>query len=98
LNTRSLTGYATSTSLYELKQAPQVWYSRFTAYLHTLGFIEAMSDTFLFAFRYGADTIYLLFYVDDIVLTASSTTLLQHIISALKREFVMKDLNLLHHF
>jgi hypothetical protein len=52
----------------------------------------------LFIFRRSTYTIYLLLYVDDIVLTVSSTTLLQHTISALKREFVMKDLIPLHHF
>jgi hypothetical protein len=39
-----------------------------------------------------------LLYIDDIVLVASSTTLIQHTISALKREFAMKDLRPLHHF
>jgi hypothetical protein len=42
--------------------------------------------------------VYLLLYVDDIVLTASSTALLQHTISALKREFAIMDLDPLHHF
>jgi hypothetical protein len=37
-----------------------------------------------------------LLYIDDIVLTASSATLLQQTISALKREFTMKDLRPLH--
>jgi hypothetical protein len=45
-------------------------------YLLTLGFVDAKSNTSLFVFRRGADTVYLLFYVDDIVLTASSTMLL----------------------
>jgi hypothetical protein len=63
-----------------------------------LGFVEAKSNTSLFIFWHGADTVYLLLYVDDIVLIASSATLLQQTISALKREFVMKDLGPLHHF
>jgi hypothetical protein len=41
--------------------------------------------------------VYLLLYF-DIVLTVSSMELLHHIISALQREFAMKDLMLLHHF
>jgi len=41
---------------------------------------------------------YLLLYVDDIVLTASSTHLLRKVILALQREFAMKDLGELHHF
>jgi hypothetical protein len=85
-------------SLYGLKQAPPAWYSRFASYLTTLGFIEAKSDTSLFIFRHGSDTVYLLLYVDDIILTVSSTELLRRTISALHREFAMKDLGPLHHF
>jgi hypothetical protein len=58
-------------SLYGLKQAPQVWYNRFATYLLSLGFV-----TSLFIFHRGSETIFLLLYVDDIVLTASSTELL----------------------
>jgi hypothetical protein len=85
-------------SLYGLKQAPQAWYSRFATYLTTLEFIEAKSDTSLFIFHRGSDTIYLLLYVDDIILTSSSMELLRCTISALQREFTMKDLGPLHHF
>jgi hypothetical protein len=67
-------------SLYGLKQAPRAWYSQFASYLTTLGFIEAKSDTSLFIFRRGSDTVYLLLYVDDIILTASSTELLRRTI------------------
>jgi hypothetical protein len=63
-------------SLYELKQAPQAWYSWFTTYITSLGFVEAKSDTSLFVFRCSTDTVYLLLYVDGIVLTASSASLL----------------------
>jgi hypothetical protein len=69
-------------SLYGLKQAPRVWYSRFASYLTTMGFTEAKSDTSLLIFHCGSDTVYLLLYVDDIILTASSTKLLHHTISA----------------
>lgn len=37
-------------------------------------------------------------YVDDIVLIASSTSLLRCTIAALQKEFSMKDLGELHHF
>ncbi|WVZ70814.1 hypothetical protein U9M48_019451 [Paspalum notatum var. saurae] len=84
-------------SLYGLKQAPRAWYSRFASNLMSLGFQEAKSDTSLFVFHCGADTIYLL-YVDDIVLTASSLQLLRRTIDALQQEFSMKDLGELHHF
>ena len=41
---------------------------------------------------------FLLPYVDDIVLTTSSTSFLQHIILALRWEFSMIDMGPLHHF
>jgi hypothetical protein len=41
---------------------------------------------------------YLLLYVDGIVLIASSSALLHWIITALQHEFAMKDLGPLHHF
>ncbi|WVZ62858.1 hypothetical protein U9M48_012552, partial [Paspalum notatum var. saurae] len=85
-------------SLYRLKQAPRAWYSRFATFLVTLGFTEAKSDTSMFVYRRGDETAYLLLYVDDIVLTASSQHLLQRIITSLQREFAMKDLGVLHHF
>ncbi|GJT97468.1 ribonuclease H-like domain-containing protein [Tanacetum coccineum] len=46
----------------------------------------------------GADTAYLLLYVDDIVLTSSSERLLQQIISSLHQEFAMTDLGSLNYF
>jgi hypothetical protein len=84
-------------SLYGLKQAPCAWYSRFASFLLSLGFAEAKSDTSLFVFRHGSDTVYLLLYVDGIILIASSTEL-RRTISALQREFAMKDLGPLHYF
>ncbi|XP_071740452.1 uncharacterized mitochondrial protein AtMg00810-like [Rutidosis leptorrhynchoides] len=47
---------------------------------------------------HGSDTAYLLLYVDDIVLTASSTGLLQRIITSLHNEFSMTDLGPLNYF
>jgi hypothetical protein len=85
-------------SLYGLKQAPRAWFNRFATYLLSPGFVKAKSDTSLFVFQHGSDTTYLLLYVDDIVLTASSPALLRQIISALQQEFSMKDLGVLHHF
>ena len=54
-------------------------------FLLTLGFTEAKSDTSLFVYRRGDEAAYLLLYVDDIVLTASSQQLLQSVISSLQQ-------------
>lgn len=80
-----------------MKQAPRAWYSRLASHILSLGFVGARSDTSLFVYRHGSETAYLLLYVDDIVLTASSAQLLRRIIDALTAEFSMKDLGRLHH-
>jgi len=85
-------------SLYGLKQAPRAWYQRFATYIRHLGFAPSVSDTSLFVYKDGASTSYLLLYVDDIVLTTSSTDLLLSIIGRLHAEFAMTDLGDLHHF
>jgi histone deacetylase 1/2 len=41
---------------------------------------------------------YLLVYVDDIILIASTTSLLRHVVQQLYREFTIKDLGDLHFF
>nr|GEU70998.1 ribonuclease H-like domain-containing protein [Tanacetum cinerariifolium] len=54
--------------------------------------------TWIFHHRHGTDTAYLLLYVDDIVITASSESLLQQIIRSLHQEFAKTDLGPLNYF
>lgn len=84
--------------LYGLKQAPRAWFTRFATFIHLVGFISSKSNTSLFIYHSGVHTAYLLLYVDDIVVMASSTAFLQHIISTLQAKFSMTDLGSLHHF
>lgn len=85
-------------SLYGLEQAPRAWYQRFATYAHSIDFFSSASDTSLFILRDGPDVCYLLLYVDDIVITASSDALLRHLTSCLHSKFAMMDLGDLHYF
>ncbi|GJY10301.1 ribonuclease H-like domain-containing protein [Tanacetum coccineum] len=85
-------------SLYELKQAPQAWFQRFTSYITRVGFQHSRCDSSLFIYRQGTDTAYLLLFVDDIVLTASFETLLRQFIASLYKEFSMTDLGSFNYF
>nr|GEY93275.1 ribonuclease H-like domain-containing protein [Tanacetum cinerariifolium] len=60
--------------------------------------LQNKTNSSLFIFHKGPDTTYLLLYVDDIILTASSTSLLQRIISSLHAKFAMIDLGPLNYF
>jgi hypothetical protein len=67
-------------------------------YLLQIGFRATGSDASLFIFNHGGATAFLLVYVDDIILTASSNDLLHHIVEQLCSEFAIKDLEALRFF
>ncbi|GJV06871.1 ribonuclease H-like domain-containing protein [Tanacetum coccineum] len=85
-------------SLYGLKQAPRAWFQHFAGYATRAGFYHSRCDSSLFIYRQGSQVAYLLLYVDDIILMASSTALLQQLIDSLHREFDMTDLGALNYF
>ncbi|GKE82236.1 ribonuclease H-like domain-containing protein, partial [Tanacetum coccineum] len=78
--------------------AHRAWFQRFACYALRVGFSSSRCDSSLFIYQNGSEVAYLLIYVDDIVLTASSTNLLRRIISSLYKEFDMTDLGALNYF
>jgi hypothetical protein len=85
-------------SLYSLKQAPRAWYQRFATFITSIGFTCSRTDTSLFVLQCVEGTAFLLLYVNKIVLTASSTQLLDRITASLRSEFAMMDMGSLHYF
>ena len=85
-------------ALYGLKQAPRAWFHRFSSFLLKLGFLSSQADSSLFVYHSLVGTIYLLFYVDDMVITGSNSSMVQTLITWLSKEFSMKDLGDLHYF
>jgi hypothetical protein len=63
-----------------------------------MGFTASRSDSSLFIYQNGKQAAYLLVYVDDIILTASTTTILHHVVDQLRQAFAIKDLGELHFF
>jgi len=64
-------------AIYGLKQAPRQWFDRLKSTLLQFGFIGSKSDSSLFIFHQQMHVVYLLVYVDDIILTGSSPSLIQ---------------------
>jgi histone deacetylase 1/2 len=85
-------------ALYGLKQAPRAWYARLSEKLVSLGFYASKSDTSLFIYMKGSITIYLLVYVDDIIVVSSSSKAVEALLADLKRDFALKDLGELSYF
>lgn len=67
-------------------------------FVTSIGFHNSISDNSLFIYHKGSEMAYLILYVDDISLTASSDSLRCAIMSHLNSEFAMKDLGPLYYF
>lgn len=81
-----------------LKQAPRAWYSRLSGRLQELGFLASKDDTSLFFFNKGSVSIFLLVYVDDIIVASSSLEATTALLKDLEKDFALKDLGDLHYF
>lgn len=85
-------------ALYGLKQAPRAWHARLGSVLRALGFTPSTTDTSLFLLQRPEVTMYLLVYVDDIILISSSAAAADRPVIALRDDFAIKDLGTLHFF
>lgn len=85
-------------ALYGLKQAPRAWYSRLSSQLRHLGFVASKSDRSLFIYNKANTVIFVLIYVDDIIVASSSQSATNALLHDLSSEFALKDLGDLHFF
>jgi histone deacetylase 1/2 len=85
-------------ALYGLKQAPRAWYAWLCGKLERLGFVPSKADTSLFYYSKGGHTLFVLVYVDDIIVASSSQQAIDAILVDLQADFALKDLGNLHFF
>jgi histone deacetylase 1/2 len=85
-------------SLYGLKQAPRAWFAKLSSKLQELDFSPSKADTSLFIYNKSGITIFVLVYVDDIIVTSSSTRAIYALLQDLRKAFALKDLGDLHYF
>lgn len=85
-------------AIYGLKQSPRAWFDKFSSYLVEFGFICNIHDPSLFVYQKEKDVIFLLLYVDDMVITGNNKILLQQLLKSLNKQFRMKDLGTLSYF
>lgn len=87
-----------SKALYGLRQAPRAWFSIFLGFLLQQGFTQSKSDSTLFVKKTASEITLVLMYVDNILITGSSSSFITNLISVLSSKFVMKDLGSLSYF
>ncbi|GKA76472.1 retrovirus-related pol polyprotein from transposon RE1 [Tanacetum coccineum] len=85
-------------AIYGLKQAPRAWFQRLSSFLLQNRFTYSRSDPSLFVFIRESCIMYLLVYVDDLILTGNRDHIMVSFIRRLHHEFAIKDPGELNYF
>ncbi|KAJ4765650.1 Retroelement pol polyprotein-like [Rhynchospora pubera] len=85
-------------SIYGLKHAPRMWFSKLTAALETYGFVQSKADYSLFTCHKGKSFIAILIYVDDLVIAGSDSNAVHAFKRYMSEVFHLKDLGTLKYF
>jgi len=85
-------------SLYGLKQSPRAWFGKFSNFFQQFGMTHIEADHSVFYHHSSAGCIYLVEYVDDIVLTSSDHHGISQVNQDLCEHFQTKDFGKLRYF
>jgi hypothetical protein len=66
-------------SLYGLKESPRMWYQNFDTYMLGLGFTRSEEDHCVYFKLIGDHLIYLVLYVDDMLLIGNNKKIIQDV-------------------
>lgn len=90
--------YKLKKSLYGLKQSAKCWNEKFDIVMKTLKFKQSENDSCLYILKVDKEAIYLLLYVDDIIITGNSLDMIEKVKYELMKEFKMTVKGDLKHF
>ena len=79
-------------ALYGLKQAPRAWYFKLHSCLLSLGFIKSAYEQSLYLKRTIVDILIVGVYVDDLLVTGSSSSVIDDFKARLTKELDMSNL------
>jgi hypothetical protein len=74
------------------------WYAHLSERLYQLGFISSKADTSLFIFSQGDVCIYMLVYIDDIIIVGYTSIVVDRFVQSLLESFPIKDMGKLDYF
>jgi hypothetical protein len=90
--------YQLKKSLYGLKQAPKAWYAKMDSYLLSQNFVRCKSDPNVYMLKTADSLLFLVLYVDDLLITGCSTSAIAAVKRILHDRFLMTNMGPLHFF
>jgi hypothetical protein len=78
-------------SIYGLKQTSQSWNLRFDEEVKEFGFIKSVEESCVYKKVSGSTVIFLVLYVDDILLIRNDIPMMEAVKSSLRKSFSMKE-------
>ena len=84
--------YKLEKALYGLRESPRAWYECFDNYMENLKFIRSESDYCLYVKYENDEAIYLILFVDDLLICGKNKKKIDEIKIKLSNKFAMKDL------
>eukprot|EP00253_Pinus_taeda_P001630 PITA_01630 len=85
-------------SLYGLKQAPRAWYEKLSKHLLKLNFKHYDLDDATLFIKVGKIVVYLVVYVDDLLMIGNNESYTASIKKELRKGFDMTDLGYVHYY
>ena len=79
-------------SLYGLRQAPRAWHARLKTELESMGFTASEADPGLYTANFKDGKVFILVYVDDILVVGKTMDSINHVKSKLEGVFDVRDL------
>ncbi|WVZ61915.1 hypothetical protein U9M48_011722 [Paspalum notatum var. saurae] len=90
--------YKLHKALYGLHQAPHAWNQKLDEQLGVLGFVKCPSEHAIYCRGRGAERLVVGVYVDDLVITGTSSSSIQKFKAEMTKVFKMSDLGLLSYY
>jgi len=85
-------------AIYGLKQAPRVWYEKLKTTFVNLNYHPTKSDNSLYIKNHNNITVFILVYVDDIIIIGNCIKEIRYVTDYLNNKFSLKDLGNLKYF
>ena len=85
-------------ALYGLKQAPRAWFDKLKFTFHRWGFQSSVLDSSMFFLNTTGSLMFLMVYVDDILITGDDSASISRLIRDLDSSFALKNLGPVRYF